>query len=76
MRRLKQELKQTMEMYSTACKEALLAKQKVSTFAIQNFQTPCAIRSPFVARNTQEVKDIRILSAKLEMAKVNLKYLL
>ncbi|CDP12490.1 unnamed protein product [Coffea canephora] len=28
MRRLKQELKQTMEMYSTACKEALLAKQK------------------------------------------------
>lgn len=29
MRRLKQELKQTMEMYSTACKEALTAKQKV-----------------------------------------------
>ena len=30
MRRLKLELKQTMEMYSTACKEALTAKQKVS----------------------------------------------
>lgn len=29
MRRLKQELKQTMDMYSTACKEALSAKQKV-----------------------------------------------
>ena len=29
MRRLKQELKQTMNMYSTACKEALTAKQKV-----------------------------------------------
>lgn len=29
MRRLKLELKQTMEMYSTACKEALSAKQKV-----------------------------------------------
>lgn len=29
MRRLKLELKQTMEMYSTACKEALTAKQKV-----------------------------------------------
>lgn len=29
MRRLKQELKQTMDMYSTACKEALTAKQKV-----------------------------------------------
>ena len=29
MMRLKQELKQTMEMYSTACKEALTAKQKV-----------------------------------------------
>lgn len=29
MRRLKLELKQTMDMYSTACKEALSAKQKV-----------------------------------------------
>lgn len=29
MRRLKIELKQTIEMYSTACKEALTAKQKV-----------------------------------------------
>lgn len=29
MRRLKQELKQTMDMYSSACKEALTAKQKV-----------------------------------------------
>ena len=29
MRRLKLELKQTMEMYSTACKEALTAQQKV-----------------------------------------------
>lgn len=28
MRRLKQELKQTMDMYSTACKEALSAKEK------------------------------------------------
>ena len=32
MRRLKLELKQTMEMYSTACKEALTAKQKVPWF--------------------------------------------
>lgn len=32
MRRLKLELKQTMEMYSTACKEALTAKQKVYSF--------------------------------------------
>ncbi|KAI4346235.1 hypothetical protein L6164_013304 [Bauhinia variegata] len=30
MRRLKLELKQTMEMYSTACKEALTVKQKAS----------------------------------------------
>ena len=29
MRRLRLELKQTMDMYSTACKEALTAKQKV-----------------------------------------------
>lgn len=28
MRRLKQELKQTMDMYSTACKEALSAREK------------------------------------------------
>lgn len=31
MRRLKLELKQTMDMYSTACKEALTAKQKVTS---------------------------------------------
>lgn len=30
MRRLKLELKQTMDMYSTACREALTAKQKAS----------------------------------------------
>lgn len=30
MKRLKLELKQTMDMYNTACKEALSAKQKVS----------------------------------------------
>lgn len=29
MRRLKLELKQTMEMYSSACKEALTSKRKV-----------------------------------------------
>lgn len=29
MRRLKLELKQTMDMYSSACKEALTAKRKV-----------------------------------------------
>lgn len=34
MKRLKQELKQTMEMYSSACKEALTAKEKVK-FSVQ-----------------------------------------
>ena len=29
MRRLRLELKQTMDMYSSACKEAITAKQKV-----------------------------------------------
>ena len=29
MKRLRIELKQTMDMYSTACKEALTAKKKV-----------------------------------------------
>ncbi|KAI4376846.1 hypothetical protein MLD38_014559 [Melastoma candidum] len=32
MRRLRQELKQTIDMYSTACKEALSAKQKAREF--------------------------------------------
>ncbi|XP_047325069.1 U-box domain-containing protein 35-like [Impatiens glandulifera] len=37
MRRLKQQLKQTMEMYSSACKEALTAKQK--TKELQRWKT-------------------------------------
>jgi hypothetical protein len=35
MRRLRLELKQTMDMYSSACREALTAKQKVLT--VQTF---------------------------------------
>lgn len=31
MKRLRLELKQTMDMYSTACKEAITAKQKVKS---------------------------------------------
>lgn len=34
MRRLKLELKQTMELYSSACKEALNAKQKVIAYQL------------------------------------------
>ncbi|CAI0388096.1 unnamed protein product [Linum tenue] len=34
MRRLRQELKQTMEMYSSACKEALSAKQQARALAL------------------------------------------
>lgn len=37
MRRLKLELKQTMDMYSTACKEALSAKQKVHVKLLQPY---------------------------------------
>lgn len=39
MRRLKQELIQMMDMYSTACKEALSEKEKVhkTTFFFWNF---------------------------------------
>ncbi|KAK9699560.1 hypothetical protein RND81_08G181400 [Saponaria officinalis] len=37
MRRLRQELKQTMDMYNAACKEALTAKQKA--FDLQRFKT-------------------------------------
>lgn len=35
MKRLKIELKQTMDMYSSACKEALNAKKKVRTIGVQ-----------------------------------------
>ncbi|CAB79841.1 putative protein [Arabidopsis thaliana] len=38
MRRLKLELKQTMEMYSTACKEALTAKHKFLLSELLNLQ--------------------------------------
>lgn len=42
IRRLRLELKQTMEMYSTACKEALIAKKKVPSistrFFVENLQ--------------------------------------
>lgn len=34
MKRLKLELKQTMDMYSTACKEAISAKQKALIFIL------------------------------------------
>jgi hypothetical protein len=34
MKRLKLELKQTMDMYSSACKEAISAKNKVHTMHI------------------------------------------
>lgn len=37
MRRLRLELKQTMDMYSNACKEAISAKQKVG---LNNLQVP------------------------------------
>lgn len=37
MRRLRQELKQTMEMYNNACKEAIDAKQKVLFILIQSY---------------------------------------
>lgn len=42
MKRLKLELKQTMDMYSTACKEALTAKQKVTG----SFSTAFPYKSP------------------------------
>lgn len=37
MRRLKMELQRTMDLYSTACKEALTAKQKVKKIHIDIF---------------------------------------
>lgn len=36
MKRLKLELKQTMDMYSSACKEAISAKNKVHIYIILN----------------------------------------
>lgn len=42
MRRLKLELKQTMDMYSTACREALTAKQKVGHDKKSHFLSACS----------------------------------
>ncbi|KAF9661939.1 hypothetical protein SADUNF_Sadunf18G0001200 [Salix dunnii] len=55
MRRLKLELKQTMQMYSSACKEALTAKQKV-----KEISSSChvALRTP------QRVLRLKSLQAK------------
>lgn len=41
VKRLKMELKQTMDMYNAACKEALAAKQKVPSAL--NFRLPRVI---------------------------------
>jgi hypothetical protein len=44
MRRLRLELKQTMEMYNSACKEAVDAKQKVCLLPIRiaKYQVLCS----------------------------------
>lgn len=39
MRRLRQELKQTMDLYSNACREALTAKQQVNDECLSLFTT-------------------------------------
>lgn len=47
MRRLKLELQRTMEMYSTACKEALTAKQKVARDVTQNLHCDSCMAGSF-----------------------------
>lgn len=63
MRRLKLELKQTMEMYSTACKEALTAKQKVQeALHSSSFQA----RSSYYNKRYKYVQAVELQRWKLE----------
>ncbi|KAG5617587.1 hypothetical protein H5410_017411 [Solanum commersonii] len=59
MRRLKQELKQTMDMYSSACKEALSAKHKYSTLVYQNMLESNGT-SPWKVEEEQKLEEARL----------------
>lgn len=52
IRRLRLELKQTMEMYSAACKEALIAQKKVPCTNASAFSiTPDSVADMFTSGN-------------------------
>ncbi|OIV93978.1 hypothetical protein TanjilG_05681 [Lupinus angustifolius] len=63
MRRLKLELKQTMEMYSTACKEALTAKQKA--MELQHWK----LEEQRKMEESRMVEEATLASAEKEKAK-------
>ncbi|XP_065018593.1 U-box domain-containing protein 35 isoform X1 [Musa acuminata AAA Group] len=63
MRRLKLELKQTMEMYSTACKEAISAKQKVKVL------TNSGMRSVLISSRGAVMQAKELHQWKLEEAR-------
>ncbi|KAK3427910.1 hypothetical protein EUGRSUZ_F04036 [Eucalyptus grandis] len=63
MRRLKLELKQTMEMYSTACREALVAKQKAMELQHWRFEEEQKLDE------VQHAKENALSIAKIERAK-------
>ncbi|XP_039172157.1 U-box domain-containing protein 52 [Eucalyptus grandis] len=63
MRRLKLELKQTMEMYSTACREALVAKQKAMELQRWRFEEEQKLDE------VQHAKENALSIAKIERAK-------
>ncbi|KAJ8758601.1 hypothetical protein K2173_000322 [Erythroxylum novogranatense] len=52
MKRLKLELKQTMEMYSTACKEALTAKQKAKELQVWKMEEERRLEEARLAEET------------------------
>lgn len=51
VKRLKMELKQTMDMYNAACKEALAAKQKVPESDCSSSGQTCSHHSHFITFN-------------------------
>ncbi|XP_039029562.1 U-box domain-containing protein 35-like [Hibiscus syriacus] len=63
MRRLKLELKQTMEMYSTACKEALTAKQKAKELQLWKMEEERRLEEARLA------KEAALVIAEQEKAK-------
>lgn len=73
MRRLKLELKQTMDLYSTACREALAAKQKAmdlhSIAEIDRAKCKAAIEAAEAAKRIAELEAQRRVSAEMKALK-------
>ncbi|CAI0448378.1 unnamed protein product [Linum tenue] len=64
MRRLRLELKQTMNMYSTACKEALTAKKKESALAVAKMEKAKCKAAMEAAEKAQKLAEMEAQKRK------------